>query len=150
MLETFENGLVALLGTVNGVRSARRYLGELEKPEAAAIADGDLPLVLVDYVEDRDTDTGLEAKWNLYLVHVAYGKHQDLRAKTSHDLLAVRENIRRALKKRSIAASGPIAASSMKKLFDAAGSKGYLSVYAQTLTVALYDNEPLPADQNLE
>lgn len=150
MHQAFETGLISDIKAVEGVEESRRYAGELDNPKEAKIADGDIPLVLVDFVEDDPIAGGVRAKWNLYIVHIAYSKSDAVRSATAYDLLDLRKNIRRSLKKKSIATSGPIKMKKMRKLFDARAAKGYLTCYVQTIEVDLLDSDPLPADANLE
>jgi hypothetical protein len=144
----FENALIDQLKAIDGIKVVRRYLGEMQSPNSAAIKDGDLPLALVDFMEDREIESGVNSTWNIYILSVAYGKAA--RDKSVGDLLTIREAMRKKLKKQSVAKSGMIVLESFRKLYDAASDKGYLTVYSQKLSVAFYDDDPVDIDLNLE
>jgi hypothetical protein len=148
MHQAFEIELIEALKSIEGISQSRRYAGEMQNPESAEIKDSDLPLALVDFIEDKEVESGVNSSWNIYLLSVAYGKNA--KDKNNADLLLIRERMRKTLKKSTLGVSSAINLNSFRKLFDAKSDKGYLTVYMQTLSVFFYDGEPIDADKNLE
>jgi len=112
--------------------SCRRYFGELSSPKEPKLKDGELPLVLVDFIGDKPKDAGrVTLIFNLYIVHVSYSSNLHTRAKKHQEVLGLVEIVDREL-------SLPFGVSvvtlkNLKKIYDGISSKGYLTVYMRQI-----------------
>ena len=112
--------------------TCRRYFGELSTAKEPKLKEGELPLVLVDFVGDKPKDSGrVTLIFNLYVVHVSYSSSPHTRAKKQQEVLELVEVVDREL-------SLPFGTSivtlkNLKKIYDGISNKGYLTVYMRQI-----------------
>jgi hypothetical protein len=134
MVPTLQNSIVDAIAQIGGV-TCRRYYGELSDPERPLLANGELPLVLVDFV--GDTPEGMqetEFQFNLYIAHLSLSKHLAARAQKHDDALDRLDRLDRALILLDLD-PGILRLGRLKKIYDARSEKGYLSIFMRQVHV---------------
>ncbi len=112
--------------------TCRRYYGELSNPKEPKLKEGELPLVLVDFVGDKPKDTGrVSLMFNIYIVHVSYSVNPHTRAKKHQEVLELMEVVDREL---SLPFDTSIVVlKNLKKIYDGISNKGYLTVFMRQI-----------------
>lgn len=139
MLKTQDAIIEAIqeIGDVN----VDRYYGELSNPSRPQLADGKLPLVLVDFVGDKPLgQTEVQMTYNLYVAHVSLSKNPNTRTKKHEEVLLLIDLVDKAVSLTLAEDAALIRLGSLKKIFDAKSDKGYLSVYMRQLHVTKQRN----------
>lgn len=114
----------------------RRYFGELSVPKKPALPDGELPLVLVDYVGDKPLSVSeVQHTFNLYIAHVSLSKNQDNRKRKHEEVLELIKLVDQALSLKLNTDASLVSLGSLKKIYDAKSDKGYLTVFMRQLHV---------------
>ena len=135
MYKEFENALIEKLSEVV---PTKRYLGEISNMSNPKISTADLPLVYVDFVEDKPSAViKHEVFFNLYIVHVVFSKHTEQRKKANDNLFDLIENIDKAINTQSLANSSDIKLLNLKKIFDASAAGGYITIYQRLISTEL-------------
>lgn len=115
-----------------GDLSCRRYYGELSSPKEPKLKEGELPLVLVDFIGDKPKDAGrVTLMFNIYIVHVSYSANVHTRAKKHQEVLALIQCVDRTLSlpfETSI-----VVLKNLKKIYDGISNKGYLTVFMRQI-----------------
>jgi len=122
---------VADLGDI----TCRRYYGELSSPKEPKLTEGELPLVLVDFVGDKPQDaTRVILQFNIYIVHVSYSANIHTRAKKHQEVLSLMESVDRVISLPF--GSSIVTLKTLKKIYDGISSKGYLTVFMRQVELA--------------
>lgn len=128
-----QNEIIEAISEIDDL-TVREYLGELIDPSRPQIKDGELPMVLIDYIGDEPINGQSEVRliFNLYIIHVTQSSAPANRQKSNQSALVLLSLIDKSisLETKELAL---ITLGRCKKIFDAASTKGYLSVYMRTL-----------------
>ena len=125
----------ALIEKLQDIATTQKYYGELEHPTSAQFVQNDLPLIYVDFLEEKPMgNLHTELTYSLYIVHLSYSKHKSTRTQKHYELYDLNTDIRKALFCKSILDSKPISLSKLSKIYDAVSPHGYLTVYKRDLT----------------
>ena len=121
--------------TALGDITCRRYYGELSSPKEPKLTEGELPLVLVDFVGDKPKDsTRVILQFNIYIVHVSYSANIHTRAKKHQEVLSLMESVDRVISLPF--GSSIVTLKTLKKIYDGISSKGYLTVFMRQVELA--------------
>ena len=132
-----QQAIIEQIQSIGEDLSVRRYYGELSHPEKPQLADGELPLILVDFVGDKpDGIDGVTLTFNLYIAHVAFSINRHTRQKKHEEVLMLLSQIDHAASLALSSGAGLIRLGSLKKIFDARSDKGYLTIYMRQLHVS--------------
>ncbi len=135
MYKEFEDALIKKLANVV---TTKRYLGEIRDMNNPKISTSDLPIVYVDFVEDKPSAViKHEVFFNLYIVHVVYSKNPTQRANANNNLFDLIENIDKTINSQSLANSSDINLLNLKKIFDASAAGGYITIYRRLISAEL-------------
>jgi len=115
--------------------TCRRYYGELSNAKEPKLKEGELPLVLIDFIGDKPKDAGrVVLMFNIYIVHVSYSSNIHTRAKKHQEVLGLVEIVDREL---SLPFDTSIVTlKNLKKIYDGISSKGYLTVFMRQIELA--------------
>lgn len=144
MLSVFQTDLIK---HINTKYTAKEYFGELADKTRLKLIKNDLPMVLVDFV-GADSDGAYEdiSTFNLYILHAAYSKNEELRSNTKLALLDYIRSIKRLIAQQSFGNSSPIEIKKTKKMLDAAVDGAYLTVYTMSISATIFDTETLEGE----
>jgi len=108
--------------------TCRRYYGELSTPKEPQLKEGELPLVLVDFIGDRPKDPGrVTLIFNIYIVHVSYSLNLHTRAKKHQEVLTLMQTVDTTLSLPF--GTSVVVLKNLKKIYDGLSNKGYLTVF---------------------
>jgi len=114
--------------------SVRRYYGELSTPSQPLLSDGELPLILVDFVGDKPLSISeVQLTFNLYIAHVSLSKNRHTRQKKHEEVLILLNQIDKSLSLALTDNTSLLLLGSLKKIFDAKSDKGYLTIYMRQI-----------------
>ena len=123
-----------LIETLGSVANCRRYYGELGDMEEPYLKDGELPLILVDFIGDM-VDEGRELIFHIYFIHLTPSK--SAREQKFKEAISLIEAADKEIVNMRI--EGTTRLKRLRKIFDAATKKGYLSVFTREVGITLYD-----------
>ncbi len=147
-IQTQEDIIDAIAGIDTNI-SVRRYYGELSDPARPVLGDGELPLVLVDFVGDKARSVSeVQLTFNLYISHVSLSKNRDTRQKKHEEVLELLHLIDKHVSLHLADRSSLLQLGSLKKIFDAKSDKGYLTVYMRQLHTVKQRNYHLDRSPN--
>lgn len=110
--------------------SVRRYYGELSDPVKPKLSDGELPLILVDFIGDKPLSVSeVQLNYNLYIAHVSMGKNRTTRQKKQEEVLLLLNQIDQNISLALTHDGGIVQLGSLKKIYDAKSDKGYLTIW---------------------
>lgn len=127
------DAIIQEIEKIEGI-TVKNYLGELSDPQKPQIKDTEIPLVLIDYIGDDPASGQNEVKhmFNLYIVHVTLSANPKNRDINSKDVLTLLKSLDEAVSL-TIKNEAIITLGRLRKIFDAASTKGYLSIYMRTV-----------------
>jgi len=129
-----QEGIIRAIANIGTDVSVRRYYGELSAPTHPVLADGELPLVLVDFVGDKAlSPSQVQLTFNLYIAHVSLSKNRHTRQAKEEEVLELLNIIDKEVSLALVEESTLVQLGSLKKIFDAKSDKGYLTIYMRQL-----------------
>ena len=144
-----QEDIINAIASIDPDISVRRYYGELSEPARPMLKDGELPLILVDFVGDKSLSVSeVQLSFNLYIAHVSLSKNRDTRQKKHEEVLELLHLIDKSVSLHLADRSSLIQLGSLKKIFDAKSDKGYLTIYMRQLHTTKQRNYHLDRDPN--
>ncbi len=129
-----QQSIIEAIQAIGDDISVRRYYGELSDPTRPQLSDGELPLILVDFVGDKPlSPSEVQLTFNLYIAHVSMGKNRATRQKKHEEVLLLLGQIDKNVSLSLTDDSSLMQLGSLKKIFDAKSDKGYLTIYMRQL-----------------
>lgn len=128
MIEEIQNNIITAL---SGIANTKRYFGELSDPKSPELTDGELPLILVDFVGDSILGNDRTLLFNIYFVHISYSANEETRGKKIIEATNLINEADKALLKSYIGAN--VELKSLKKIYDSKSKKGYLTIFTRQI-----------------
>jgi hypothetical protein len=134
MYKKYQDELIKLLkDNLEGV-GVKEYFGELDNPNEGKFLTNSIPCIYVDFVGD-DTTNGIyhNLYFSLYLLNISFSKNEINKAKSKEDVLTLLADLYECIAYKKVIDSKPIILKKLRKIFDSATNKGYLTVYTKEL-----------------
>lgn len=136
MIGSFEKSIIDSLNKNN--LHTKKYFGELIDPRNFQFKEGDLPLILIDYLGDEpETNFTNKYSFNLYVAHISYSNNEKTRGLKHQEIYELLNQVNNNLDQKSFDGSNPIQIGKSEKIFDSMAKQGYLTVYLKKFTVIL-------------
>jgi hypothetical protein len=129
-----QNTIIASLRSIT--KYVEPYYGQLSDYNSPQLPKEELPKILVDFIGDSREGMGRALHFNLYFVHLSYSANKDYRSSALQTLAQMLESSESALEKIT---EYNLVTNRSKKLFDAAISEGYLSLFSRQITLHTTD-----------
>ena len=125
-----QQDIITAIQSIGDDISVRRYYGELSDPTRPQLTDGELPLVLVDFVGDKALSVSeVQLSFNLYIAHVSLSKNRATKQKKHEEVLELLHRIDKNVSLKLVDDGSLVRLGALKKIFDAKSDKGYLTIY---------------------
>ncbi len=129
--------LISSLQEKTDAKKVDYYFGELSDYNKPDLGVDDLPIVLVDFKGDKESNITTQLLFNLYIVNISFSKNKKIKKDAHLALYKLLDQIDTTLFNLDI----PCKVRASKKIFDAKIEKGYLVIFTKDVSVQITPKE---------